>query len=253
MIKLLKCEYLKTRRRYIFLTLLAVTAMALVWTLNGRVTEDTRRLGWMIYLYQLPVLDSVIMPLMAMLAASRLWDIEHRGGMLRRLVPVSGRNELYDAKVIYGLSMLIPCLVIDWAGVIVFGFVNGFQGDFPLRLYLTRLLCALLPTVTIFLLQNALSMAFRNQAVPFAVGITGTFVGMFSMFLPRLPWLRRLTVWGGYGALSFVGMYGYTAETRWRDVFFTVDEPDPFAAIFLTLAALAAYSMGKRLFKLKEV
>ncbi len=253
MIRLLKCEFLKTRRRYIFLSLLAVTAIGLFWTLNGRVSEDMRRLGWMIYLYQLPVTNSIVMPLLAMIAASRQWDLEHRSGMLRRLIPASGRGKLYDVKLLTGLGAVLVCCLINWAVIVIYGHAKGFYGPFPLRLYMLHLLSTLLPTAAVYLLQSLLSMAFKNQAAAFAVGIAGTFAGMFSMFLPQLPWLRRFLIWGGYGALNLVGMYGYTKETRWRDVWFEVSGPDPYAVIFLLCAGLTIYFFGKRLFCLKEV
>ena len=53
------CEYKKTRRKYIFVMAVAITAVALCWGLYGKYNESALKSGWMMMLYQLPLLNTI--------------------------------------------------------------------------------------------------------------------------------------------------------------------------------------------------
>lgn len=186
MIRLLKCEFMKTRRRYVFLTALAVTAALLVWIYPRNYSEDLLRLGWMANLYELPLVNAIFMPLLSIIVSSRLCDIEHKGAMLKQLATAAERSKIYDAKLIYGLSIVIFCAVLSWGMTIAFGYYRGFGGNVPIKLYLLYLLFTIVPTLAVYIFQHTVSLCVKNQAVAFFTGIIGTFFGVFSMFLPQL-------------------------------------------------------------------
>ena len=60
------CEYKKTRRKYIFVMAVAITAVALCWGLYGKYNESALKSGWMMMLYQLPLLSTIFMPVKIM-------------------------------------------------------------------------------------------------------------------------------------------------------------------------------------------
>ncbi len=251
--RLLKCEFLKTRRRYILLTTLAMTAMLCVWIAPERYSEDMLRVGWMNYLYQLPLANTIFMSLLGMVVSSRFCDIEHRGNMLRVLATVTERGHLYDAKLLAGLAHMTLSVLLSFGATILLGRAAGFAGDVPVRLYLLYLLFTLTPTAAIYMLQHALALCFPNQAVAFFVGIIGTFGGVFSLFLQQFPWLRRILVWGYYGGLQFVGMFGYTPETRYQKVWFDVMEIDWTGFAALCGLSVVLYLAGRAFFVRKEL
>lgn len=187
MIKLLQCEYRKTRGRYIFLTALAITAVQICWALYGKYNEFTIRNGYMMFLYQLPLVNAIFMPLLSIIVSSRLCDIEHKGMMLKSLEVITDKGKIYDAKLIYGLAIVMFCNLVSWTAAIVFGYIKGFGGEFPVKLYLLYLLFTAVPTIAVYIFQHIMSLLFKNQAVTFFTGIIGTFCGVFSMFLPQLP------------------------------------------------------------------
>ena len=98
MTALLKAEYLKNRRRYIFLTELALTAAAGAWAFYGSYTGESGSFalenGYMLYLYQLPLINTIFFPLMCTLIASRLAETEHSGGGFRRLCVIAERGRV---------------------------------------------------------------------------------------------------------------------------------------------------------------
>lgn len=257
MIRLLRCEFYKTRRRYILLTSLAITAIGLLWATYGDYDGPSGAFmlenGWMNFLYQLPLLHAIFFSLLSIVIASRLADIEHKGAALKQLAAIEDKGRLYDAKLLYGFGIVLLSVLLDWCAVIIFGSVMGFGSPLPLGLYLLFLLFTVVPTAVIYIIQHTLSLVFKNQVIAFFAGIIGTFAGLFSMFLPQLPWLRRCLPWGAYGALQFVGLYGWTKETRYADAYFALMDIDWVFFAALVIAAAVLYVIGRKLFCEREV
>lgn len=250
---LLKCEYLKTRRRFVCLTALLLCVMMLVWTFHGKYTEDMLRWGWMSFLYQLPLANAIFLPLLAMVVSSRLCDLEHKGVMLKTLAAIVDKGKIYDAKLLYGMAIMFFHLILCWAITIFWGGYKGFEGVVPLRLYLLYLLFTIMPTVELYIFQHTLALCFKNQAVAFFTGIIGTFCGLFSMFLPQFPWLRKLLFWGHYGALQFVGLFGWTQETKYSNAYYAVMEIDWVFFGTTIIVCVAMYIVGKACFVREEL
>lgn len=250
MMSLLKCEYKKTRGRYILITAIVITVLELCWVLYGDYDADSIEKGWMAFLYQLPLINEIFMPILAIVVASRLCDIEHKGSMLKLICCMTEKKKLYDAKLIYGISVIAVCFVIQYAAVIVFGFIKGLGGVFPVKSYLLCALFTFVPTIEIYIVQHTLSFLFKNQAISFFAGVIGEFLGLFSMFLPQLPLLRKLIIWGHYGALQFVGL-NWDRETRISDFYYFDLDWAFFTAVVIVTIVL--YFAGRKLFTLKEV
>ncbi len=71
------------------------------------------RLGWMANLYELPLINSIFMPLLSIIVSSRLCDIEHKGSMLKQLAVTKKRGQIYDAKLLYGLAIMLFCVALS--------------------------------------------------------------------------------------------------------------------------------------------
>ncbi|MCM1186368.1 MAG: ABC transporter permease [Lachnoclostridium sp.] len=252
MIRLMECEYRKTRGRYVFLTALALTMVSLAWALYGKYDDFTIQNGWRMFLYKLPIVNTIFMPILAIVTASRLCDIEHKGVMFKQILTMAPKGKVYDAKLLYGLFIMVVCSLSHWGMVLVFGYLKGFEGNVPLKLYLAYLLFTLVPTIAIYLFQHALSMVFPNQAAAFFVGIIGEFMGLLSMFLP-FSIFARLLLWGYYGELQFVWLLGWTKETRYAEAYYEVTGFDWTALGMIAAACIVIYVAGKILFCRKEV
>lgn len=253
MIKLLQCEYRKTRRQYIFLASLAITAVQLCWALYNTYNDFTLKWGWIMFLYRFPLINTIFMPFLSIIVSSRLADIEHKGNMHKLLEAVTDKGKIYDAKFIYGISIVLICNLLNWSVTILFGYIKGFHGDVPIKLYLLYLLFTITPTTVIYIFQHILSLIFKNQAITFFAGIIGTFCGLFSMFLPPIPFMRQILLWGYYGVLQFVGMFGWTKETRMANVYFEVVEINWVFFGVLIGAGIVMYIIGRYIFCRKEV
>lgn len=253
MIQLLKCEYKKTRNCYIFVMALVITAAQLVWGLGGTYNDFIIENGWMAFLYQLPLINAIFLPILAATVASRLCDIEHKGSTLKQLMVLTKKENIYNAKLLYGLVIVLFCNILSWIITIAVGYYKGFGGELPIKLYLLFLFFTIIPTIAIYIFQHTVSLLFKNQAIAFCVCIIGTFIGLFAMFLPQMPFIRRLLPWGYYGVLQFVGLYGYSSETHYEDAYFELMPIDWTYLCVLILMCLVLYIIGLQLFKRKEV
>ena len=139
------------------------------------------------------------------------------------------------------------------AAAAVSGQIAGFTKPLPVKLYLIHLLFTLIPTAALYVFQHSLSMLIENQAVPLCVGALGEFMGLFSMFLPQLGALRRYFPWSWYGALQFVGLFGWTKETRYAGAYLAVMGYDWLCLAISVFAALCFYAIGRGLFSRKEI
>ena len=250
MIALWKAEYQKTRRRYLLLFVLAITAVALVWTLHGKLSEDAIEKGWYMLLYQMPVVNVLILPMMAMMISARLGDLEHKNNMLKQLCCLTERGKLYDAKMLYGLGLMLTGILLEWLGIIADGFFrHHFGGSFLLKEYLLLLLFTIAPSFAVYMLQYAIALCCAKPAVPYIVGIIGEFLGILSMFLPY-PVLYYGTPWGYYGALMLIGSE-YDRATRISTYFYREINWGGFAAIMVMAAVF--YIVGKTAFCRKEI
>lgn len=253
MINLLKCEYLKTKGRYLLITSLIITATQLMWSLYGHYNDFAIKNGWMMFLYQLPLVNAIFMPILSIIVSSRLCDIEHKGLMLKQLLVITKKGKIYDSKFIYGVSIVMLCNLISWSATIIFGYIKGFEGSVPIKLYLLYLLFTIVPTISIYIFQHTVSLLFKNQAVTFFCGIIGTFLGLFSMFLPQVPMIRKSILWGYYGVLQFVGMFGWTKETRMENVYYEVMDTDWLFFGILIVVSVVMYLIGRKMFCKREV
>lgn len=251
--KLLKCEYLKTRKRYVWLTALIITAFCLIWTLHGNYNDFILDNGWMMFLYQLPIINTLFLPILAMVIASRLADIEHKGVMLKQLCPITEKGRLFDAKLLYGLLIMTVSLVIMYTGIVVGCNFIGFRSEFPVRLYAIFFLFTATTTFVIYILQHTLSLLIKNQIIPFFIGIIGEFIGIISLFLPSAPILRKSIIWGYYGVLGFVGMFGWDKDSRYANAYFEVMHIDWTFWCVLIACGILIYIIGRKIFCEKEI
>ena len=237
----LKVEFFKSRRRHTLMIIAAFAAIELFWLLwsfkSGRSSED----GWFDILYNIPVLDAVICPILAAVTAGHNADLEHKGDTCKLLYTMQTKSSLFNAKAVFGMLAMALFFTLQAAVILLIGRLYGFAGPIPSDKILITTGIGFLVTFAVYLLQLDLSMGIKNQFVPFAVGIVGSFSGMFMLFLP-LESLRKLIIWGSYGAFSLVIM-DWDAASRTADFYWREPDAPGIAAVLVWLAAL--YIIGR--------
>jgi hypothetical protein len=248
--KALAIEFYKLRRRKVWLIVAALIGAQLMWALWAFRNLNDRGLkqGWLLCLYQFPLLNSIMMPVIAAVVASRLSDAEHKGRTLKLLETVMPAGKLFDAKFLCGAAYMLAAAVLQLLVIVIAGYAKGFEGAPPVPMLGYYFLFTVGVSLTILALQQVLSLMFVNQMTPLAVGLIGSFTGLLTLFLPQ--GMQKYIIWGSYGALMLVGMdwdrAAHIVDYYWRPVDWQA---------FASLAAIfcAIYIIGRRLFVRKEI
>jgi hypothetical protein len=250
MIKALIMEFYKTRRRGIFLVMFGLLAVQLLWSLWGIGKWDAGdfQTGWLFFLYQMPLLNSIMMPVVVAVIVSRLCDVEHKGHTFSVLQTILSAGKLFDVKLIAASIMLLLLSVLQVFVLLIVGIHFGFWGPIPFGKMVLYLLITVLINLGILGFQQTLSLLFPNQMIALTSGLLGAFVGLFSLYFPQ--GIQKFYIWGYYGVLMQVGM-NWDRETRIMDLFYVPLEWKSF--LFLAIHLMMIYVVGRTLFVRKEL
>ena len=248
--KLLKLEFYKCRRRRITLVCAAVLAVELLWmgAFFDRQSGEDMRWGWMLLLYNLAMVDAIVMPLSVATLASRSCELEHRGNTWKLLETMASPGGLYAAKLGWGALVLAALLALRAGVFLAAGVVIGFSGPAPWGRFGLFTLLSWAVSMMAWALQQGLSLRFANQAAALVCGIAGSFLGLLSLLFP--PALTRCVPWGYYGLLALAGM-NWDEATRVTSFYWRWPLPGDLALLLAWTAVFLA--AGRALFLKKEV
>lgn len=249
--KALAMEFYKTKRRKVWLIIAALLFVQLLWSAwaTDRMNEHVLQQGWMYFLYQTPALNAIILPVIAAVLASRLSDTEHKGQTFKLLNTLMRPGKLFDAKLLCGAFYIGVVSILQVCGLLLIGKLRGVPGEIPTGQYGLHLLFTFCVSITIYLLQMAISLLCRNQMIPLVVGLTGSLCGLFLMFLPS-GLRQKVVLWGNYGTLALVRL-DWDITTRVADFYFVAADWSAFWVVVLWF--LLIYIVGRTLFVHKEV
>ena len=245
-----KCEWMKVRYRKIGLILsafLGIIILWIVWAVRDAPPEEIWD-GYRMSFLQISLIDTILMPTMIAMLASRLCDAEVKGDMLKLLCTMEQKGRLFDMKLLMG-SVYLAVFVAAELGIIMgmsilYGYGRPLE---PIQLlyFVTQIY---LVSFVIYLFQQVLSFFFENQIIPLAAGLFGSFVGLFAWFFSGN--LRKLFICGFYSLLCFIH-YNWDEKTR---IITYYNVPFDTGSLILLLIILAlGYIAGKNLFLRKEI
>lgn len=248
--KLLKLEFFKCRRRKIVLVCAAILAVELLWmgVFFARQDAEDMKQGWMLLLYNLSMVDAIILPLSVATLASRSCELEHKGNTWKLLETMASPGRLYAAKLGWGALVLAVLLVIRSGLFLAVGLVLNFSGPIPWGRFTLFTLISWAVSMMVYALQQGLSLWFANQAAALVCGISGSFLGILSMLFP--PALIRFVPWGYYGLMALVGM-DWNETTRVTRFYWCWPQLSDIALLLIWAAIFLL--VGRALFVKKEV
>jgi hypothetical protein len=250
MIKALTVEFWKIRGRRVWVIVAAMLSVQILWLLRVIPRMDAHNLsqGWMNFLHLLTLLNSLMMPIIAAVVASRLCDIEHKGQTFKLLNTLTSTRYLFNTKFLCGALYMLATVLLQIIIIVIIGKTAGFTGNPPADKLFLYLLFTTAVNLTILLLQQILSLLFRNQLIPLTVGIIGSFAGLFILFFPQN--FGRFLLWGYYGVLMLVGM-DWDKTTRISDFYYVRADWGGFICLLIQFSVI--YMIGRSLFARKEV
>ncbi|MFQ7552341.1 MAG: ABC transporter permease [Blautia marasmi] len=197
----LTAEHQKQKHRRIWLVPLGFLVILFLWvSVNRRsFTAEDLAMGYSYILYQLPLLNVVLLPVMTAVIASRLCDMEIKGNTLKQLYTLQKRSSFYDWKFIHELKYLLAFTIGEGIMIPLMGAFCHFTQKLPLILSCSIGTSTLVGLV-LLTLQHFLSLMSNNQIIPLLAGLIGSFLGLFSMFFP--PAAARFVLWGYFSAFT---------------------------------------------------
>jgi hypothetical protein len=243
-------EFQKIRHRKNGLVIILCIGAQALWAFwaAGRMNEEMLKQGWMYFLYQFPVLNTIMMPIVVSVVASRICDIEHKGEMYKLLYTLLPGYKLFWAKFVCGSVFMAGASILQTGVIICLGSLKKFKGELPVQQMFMFFLVSTAINLTILLFQQVLSLYFTNQMIPLSVGLGGCFLGLFSLFFPGN--LKYFLIWGYYGAMSGVGM-DWNRETRITHFYETGMNFNGMLLLVIFFAGI--YCLGYNLIKRKEI
>ncbi len=149
----------------------------------------------------------------------------------------------------FPISLVLAGLLLARGALfLALGLAMGFPGGTPWGRFVVFTALSWAVSMTLYALQQGLSLRFANQAVALVCGIFGSFVGLMALLFP--VWVQRCVPWGYYGLLSLVRME-WDEATRWTAFFWR--RPEPLDLALLCLWAALFLTVGRTLFVRKEV
>lgn len=241
--KNIRTEFQKLRRRHLGLLFLAAFGLIVLWTLWAVNDLDLTKLNDTTALLttNLLLMNTILSPLLLAVTASRMCDMEQAGNTYTWIFTMQTPSSFLDSKLAAGIFYMLVFDLGQFFFLIAMDmrFLKGFQ-----LYHLEYLLSIFAVHLFLFLLQLLLSLRYENQLLPLFISIGGTFAGLFSWFLNRLP-LRYIIPWGYFAALCNTGM-NYDRATRYTEYYWT-SYPLIWLAVLL-LCTFLLYHFGKRRF-----
>lgn len=246
--KVMIAECLKGKRRFGFLMSVALAAIAILWCSMGKIDSDMLGREYDVYLYQMTLVHSLLMPVGMATLATRAWDMEYQSASLKLLFTLQSRSGLYAMKALFGLAQILLISVLEAFGVTLLCHVDGVTQAYPLRNMLLFGLSTFAVNAMIFFASLCLSIKKESLALSLGAGAAMSMLGVFSAFMP--PKAAALMPWGYYAQLVTVRME-YDSATR-----ISTFLPVPYDAAKLLVCVILALmfaALAWRMFREKEV
>lgn len=206
MLKSLFAEVKKLKRKrsgLVFFGLILIELLWLGWYLAD-VDSAVMEVGYLACLYQMPMLNALLLPVGIGVLVSNLCDIEHRGSTLKSIFTMQAPRHLYWCKLFVAFVHVVVCIAVQVVTIYFYGQVFSFADTFLLREYGLYFISQTACTMFLVVLMQWIALKTANQFIPLLCGIVTGFAGFMSAFFS--PFLMRLIPSGYYMLLSTSSM-----------------------------------------------
>lgn len=204
MIKLLRLEFNKVKRKRIWLLVCFLMVFQFAWSLwaTRSYHDKSAETSWQYLLYQIPSINTLLMPILISIITSRLSDNEHKGETLKLLTTIVSPSKLYLAKFICGGVYLIFTVLGQVACMLLTSNIMHFTDQRPMMHILSLMLTTFLVNLCLLALYQGLAMVYRNQVIVLIGGLVGGFIGLFGLLFP--PTLQKFCLPSYYSILDTI-------------------------------------------------
>ena len=151
MTKAFQVELKKARHRHDLLLCLLVPVLMIIWVggLSPSSPEELAN-GYSALFYSVPVINTIILPVMMSLLSSRLWDMEVKGNTTKLLYTLQSRRSLFMGKALFGILEILLITTLEMGSVVFLGKIHGYTEVFPVDQFLYMTVCILAVNLMLF-------------------------------------------------------------------------------------------------------
>lgn len=248
MIGLIQLELFKLKSKKVWLCVLLFLVAEFIWSLWAALSYSDTYDIWCYLLLQIPSLNTLLMPILISILASRLSNNEYKGSTFKLLNTLVNPKRLYSAKFICSSLYLLLATLGQVLCMIVTSFIVGLTEPMPLDHIASFILTTLLVNLCLLAFYQTLSLLFANQVITLIAGLAGGFIGLFSLFFP--PILQRLFLPSYYSILDTVLLITHM-ETKTFSMQY--EQLDLISVGIMFLVGLSLFIVGQIIFYKKEV
>lgn len=238
-LSLLRLEFLKNRRKKTFLLVAAMFLIEVLFLAMSQIRINYEAKTWLVMFFNLPILNSIFIPVMMAVLASKNIDIENKGEVWKLLYTFDNQMRFFWTKLLYGFISILCAISIQVVFALISGTLQGMT-DFRFAWLAAYFGNTVLAASVLYLFQLILSFGFRNQTIGLSVGLLSGFLGIFIMFLPKK--FMKVLPMGIFGYTDFA-MSDWDLESRISTIYEQWPALTDYIPAFLWLGVLllAAY------------
>lgn len=207
-----RVEYAKLRRRRLPAIGIGVVSIGLLFSSAGLFTsggrasfDDPTATPWLQLMLTFALTCALVFPLLVAILGSRAVEIEHEGNgwILARMVG-RGRGALCRIKLLALTPILFALILAQFTLQVVIARAAGLDQPIDFGLWTRFGACVFAVSTALLALHICFSAWVDNQVVGLGLGVVGSFLGLFSLFLP--PSFAAVLPWGYYAISTPVSM-----------------------------------------------
>ena len=151
MLQALHAEWQKARRRHDLVLCLAFAVILYLWLGSTAPTgQDELANAYSALFYGVPIINTILLPVLMAVLASRLWDVEVKGCTAKLLYTLQSRRSLFFGKAVFGLGEIVLMVALEAAVLLLLGHTQGYTEAFPAGQFAYLNLCTLTVCTMLF-------------------------------------------------------------------------------------------------------
>lgn len=154
MLQALHAEWQKARRRHDLVLCLAFAVILYLWLGSTAPTgQDELANAYSALFFGVPIINTILLPVLMAVLASRLWDVEVKGYTAKLLYTLQSRSSLFFGKAVFGLGEIVLMVALEAAVLLLLGHTQGYTEAFPAGQFAYLNLCTLTVCIMLYFLE----------------------------------------------------------------------------------------------------